>query len=545
MSLRTPLDRRRTGSLDLRRVWSTHVGDGGASSTSDRDDADCVVIGAGPAGLTAAHALTGRGWTPVVLESDTVVGGIARTVERDGWRFDIGGHRFFTKVPRVEELWREILPDEHWMTRQRTSRILYDGKFFDYPLSAGNVVASLGPVEATRCIASYLAARIRPPRDQSHFEGWVAARFGWRLYRMFFETYTEKVWGIHPTEIGADWAAQRIKNLSLLSAVVDALTPRSLRSNGHVTSLITSFEYPTHGPGMVWESCHEIIERRGGQVSLNTRVDRIRLTPGAGPAARALEIEARDTSGEPVVFRTDHAVSTMPLGRLVQIIDPAPPAAVLRAADDLRHRDFLTVALVVPRHAGFPDNWIYIHSPAVRVGRVQNYGSWSPHMVQGDATCLGLEYFVNEGDDLWEMDDHDLVRFAGRELDELGLARAEQVRCGYVVRMPQAYPVYDERYQRNIDTIRTWLGEHAPSIHPVGRNGMHRYNNQDHSMMTALLAVENIVDDAGHDTWGVNVDEDYHEEIAASTSGTAAPDVGSGRAAPILSRPTSTTAVPR
>ncbi|HUG64314.1 MAG TPA: NAD(P)/FAD-dependent oxidoreductase [Gaiellaceae bacterium] len=485
--------------------------------------ANVVVVGAGPAGLTAAYELTKRDVTVTVLEADVVVGGLARTVERDGWRFDIGGHRFFTKVTRVEDLWHELLPDD-LLLRPRMSRIYYGGKFFDYPLKAGNALRNLGLVEAARCVLSYVGAWLRPPRDQSTFEGWTAARFGWRLYRVFFKTYTEKVWGVPATEIQADWAAQRIKNLSLGSAIFNALRLR--RGGGNrteITSLIEQFLYPRLGPGMMWERCHELVAAAGGIVALGARVVRICHVDG-----RAFAVESTTGSG-PAAHQVDHVISSMPLPHLVLAMDPPPPDDVRRAAEAIGYRDFLTVALVVPVEDAFPDNWIYVHAPEVRLGRVQNFGSWSPDMVKPGRTCLGLEYFVFEGDDLWDLPDDELIEFGTSELITLGLLRPGRVKAGYVIRMPLAYPVYDEAYQRNVDVLRRWLHEVAANVHPVGRNGMHRYNNQDHSMYAAMLTVENICDGASHDAWTMNVDE-YHEVIDGAASG------GTGRDAPVLPR---------
>lgn len=443
------------------------------------------------------------------MEADSVVGGISRTVERDGWRFDIGGHRFFTKVSRVEELWHEVLGPDDFLLRPRMSRIHYRGKFFDYPLRAKNALFGLGVGQSILCVLSYLWVRVRPPRDQSTFEGWVAARFGWRLYRIFFKTYTEKVWGVPAVQIQADWAAQRIKSLSLGKAIVNSLLPR--RNQTEVTSLIEEFQYPKFGPGMMWERCAELVEQRGGRVHLDTPVVRIE---------RGQALRVHHAHG---VFECDHLVSSMPIGELVGALDPPAPNHVREAASALKHRDFLTVALVIPEHLAFPDNWIYIHSPEVRVGRVQNYGSWSPFMVKEGRTCLGLEYFVTEGDDLWTADDGWLVDFATRELEVLSLVPSGAVESGHVVRMPKAYPVYDRNYADNVDVIREWLAVEVPNVHPVGRNGMHRYNNQDHSMMTAMLAAENITQHTAHDVWAVNVDDEYHEE---SSSGRAAPITG-------------------
>jgi UDP-galactopyranose mutase len=484
-----------------------------------------VVIGAGPAGLTAAYALTKRGASTTVLEGDAMVGGISRTAERDGWRFDIGGHRFFTKVGVVSALWHEILPADQFLLRPRMSRIYYAGKLFDYPLRAGNALRGLGILEAVRCVLSYTWARIRPPADQSTFEGWVSARFGRRLYGIFFKTYTEKLWGVPADTIQADWAAQRIKNLSLSKAVINALLPR--RNQKDITSLIEEFEYPRTGPGLMWETCQDKVTAAGGEVVLETKVKTVHwesglgatgvttfVTGGYGPGAGAPAGQRTDLGAEQR-FPADHVISSMPLSSLVRAFDPPVPAPVLAAADALAYRDFLTVALVVPESSGFPDNWIYVHSPDVKLGRIQNFASWSPFMVKSGRTCLGLEYFCNVGDELWTMPDDELVELGIKELAHLGLVPADQFDSGYVVRMPKAYPMYDATYKANVATIVAWIAANVPNVHPVGRNGMHKYNNQDHSMLTALLSVENILDDAGHDVWAVNVEEDYHEEAAS------------------------------
>ena len=491
------------------------------SELPDQELPSTVVIGAGPAGLSAGYLLAKAGAPVAVFEADGVVGGISRTVERDGWRFDIGGHRFFTKVAQVEALWHEILPDEDFLRRPRMSRIYYRGKLFDYPLRAANALRKLGLVEALRCVGSYAWARVRPPKDQSHMEGWVSARFGKRLYSIFFKTYTEKVWGVPATEVQADWAAQRIKNLSLSKAIVNALVPR--RNQTRITSLIEEFDYPKYGPGMMWEVCAEKVEKLGGTVTLSTAVVGVTRSDHG-----AVLVTVSDGVSERTL-PTEHVISSMPLSQLVRILEPAAPAEVVAAADELRYRDFLTVALVVPEQYSFPDNWIYIHQPEVKVGRIQNFGSWSPFMVKDGRTCLGLEYFVHEGDELWDSTDAELIALGTQELETLGLVKPGVVEVGYVVRMPKAYPVYDEDYQTNVEVIRRWLDHAVPNLHAVGRNGMHRYNNQDHSMMTAMLTVENILTGAGHDIWAVNVEEEYHEEKAAGHHGT-------GRAAPITPR---------
>ena len=480
---------------------------------------EVVVIGAGPAGLTAARELARHDVPTTVLEADGVVGGISRTVERDGWRFDIGGHRFFTKVPRVRRFWDEVLPDGEFLLRPRRSRILYRGRFYDYPLRPLGALRNLGAVEAARCAASYVRARISPPADQSHLAGWVAARFGERLYRHFFQSYNEKVWGVPATAIRADWAAQRIKDLSLGRAVLSALRPGRFTRSGApaITSLIERFHYPRLGPGMMWERCAELVQAAGCKVHLDRPVTRIRHAGG-----RAVEVETT-ADGATTTHPCTHVVSSMPLAELVRVMHPPVPADVRAAADALRFRDFLTVALVVPGDAAFPDNWIYVHSPEVRVGRIQNFGAWSPDMVKPGRTCLGLEYFVNATGDLWGRPDAELVALATAELAALGLG--DRVETGYVVRMPRAYPVYDEGFAENVAILREWLAAHVLNVHPVGRNGMHRYNNQDHSMLTAMLAVENILGLGPHDVWSVNVEGEYHEEGRT------------GRDAPVLPRP--------
>jgi len=463
----------------------------------------------------------------VVVESDSVVGGISRTVERDGWRFDIGGHRFFTKVPEVEHLWHEILPDEDFLLRPRMSRIFYKGKYYDYPLKATNALRNLGLLEAMLCGFSYLWARIRPPKDQANYEGWLVARFGWRLYRTFFKTYTEKVWGVPVSEMPADWAAQRVKNLDLGKAVLNALRPRSNQTE--ITSLIEEFQYPKYGPGMMWERCRDLVVEGGGRVLMETAVTGVHVVDGA---ARSVTVRHRDGSTDELA--ASQVISSMPMHDLVAALGPAPPEEVARAGRDLHYRDFLTVALVVPEADGFPDNWIYIHATDVKVGRIQNFGSWSPFMVKEGRTCLGLEYFVFEGDELWSSTDEELIARGTRELATLGLVRPEAVEAGYVVRVPKAYPYYDFEYRGNVETICKYLDTSAPNVHPVGRNGMHKYNNQDHSMYTAMLTVENILG-ARHDIWAVNVEEEYHE---AHADGAPTGGAGTGRDAPVLPRRT-------
>jgi protoporphyrinogen oxidase len=468
-----------------------------------------ICIGAGPAGLTAAYHLTKSGVPVTVLERDPVnVGGISRTESYKGFRFDIGGHRFFSKSAEIEALWQEILGDQ-FIDRPRKSRIFYRGKLFDYPLRAVDALLKLGILESFLCMASYARARLMPTASPKNFQEWVTNQFGARLFGIFFKTYTEKVWGMKCSEISADWAAQRIKGLSLGKAVWHALVPKKLASRGEtVKTLIDSFRYPRLGPGQMWEAAAGKVEQHGGKVLRGHTVTGVARDPSG-----KWVITSIDGDGTRHCFEADHVISSAAIRDLVGGLEPAPPAAVQAAANDLKYRDFVTVVLVVKDRGRFDDNWIYIHEPGVKVGRIQNFKSWSPELVPDPAlNCYGLEYFCFEGDNLWTSDDQALIDLARRELVELGLAAADEVIDGHVIRQPKAYPVYDDAYQQNVDVIRTWIERDAAGLHLVGRNGMHKYNNQDHAMMTALLTAENIL--AGHakwDVWQVNQDAEYHE----------------------------------
>jgi protoporphyrinogen oxidase len=465
-----------------------------------------LIMGAGPAGLTAAYELCNRQVSSLVLESDSVVGGIARTANYKGYLFDMGGHRFFTKVSLVDRMWKEVLGDD-FITRPRASRIYYRHKFFQYPLEPMNALFGLGLFEALRCGLSYARAQVIKTRPEDDFETWVSNRFGRRLFQIFFKTYTEKVWGIPCHEIKAEWAAQRIKDLSLFTLVWNAIKPRGKQSKDKVIkTLIHEFQYPRKGPGMMWERTRDIVEQRGSRVLMNTPVEKIHWRPGA--------VEAVTAGGQR--FEADHFISSLPIRELIHSLDPAPPEDVLRAADDFHYRDFLTVALIIRGKDLFPDNWIYVHEGNVNVGRIQNYNNWSPEMVPDpETTCLGLEYFCNEGDGIWAMDDQALVALATRELAALGLVDTSLVVDGTVVRVKKAYPVYDEHYRRGLAAIQEFQRT-IPNLQLVGRNGMHRYNNQDHSMLTAVLAARNITG-AKYDLWKINVDSDYHEAGAQIT----------------------------
>ncbi len=471
-------------------------------------DDHVVIIGAGPGGLTPAYLLAQKGVRVTVLEADEVVGGISRTAKYNGYRFDIGGHRFFTKIKPVEDLWHEILGDE-LISVPRLSRIHYDGKFFDYPLKAVNALRGLGVWRAISIIASYLLAHARPMPVEESLEQWVTNRFGRRLYEIFFKTYTEKVWGIPCTEIRAEWAAQRIQNLSLARAILSAASVN--RRATSIKTLIHEFKYPRLGPGQMWEVCRDRVCELGGRVLMRHRVNALEVQDGRVVAVRA------DTPDGPVRVEGDHFISTMPIRNLIQAVEPAVPVAVRQAGDGLRYRDFLVVALILDRDKLFPDNWLYIHTPGVSVGRIQNFNNWSRAMVPDPGrTCLGMEYFCFEGDRLWTSDDAALIELATRELGQLGLANGAMVVDGTVVRMPKAYPVYDSMYRQHLNLVRSFL-DHIVNLHLVGRNGMHKYNNQDHSMLTAMMTVWNL-EGADHDVWEVNTDFEYHEEQRLESS---------------------------
>ena len=474
---------------------------------------DVFIIGAGPAGLTAAYLLTKQAVSTTVIEVDPAyVGGISRTATYKNFLFDIGGHRFFSKSKEVVDLWKEILPDD-FIERPRQSRIYYNGTYFSYPLKAFEALNNLGYMESALCVLSYLQAQAFPHEKPANFHDWVANQFGERLFSIFFRTYTEKVWGMSCEEISADWAAQRIKGLDLWSAMANALR-RSIapaKSAGkpgqQIKSLIELFQYPRKGPGMLWEAAARHVIARGGQIHMGHRLESLRWNAKTG----LWTIAAVAANGEWKVFTARQVISSAPIAELIDSIKPAP--ACQAAAARLRYRDFLTVALVVEKSDLFPDNWIYVHEPKVKVGRIQNFRSWSPEMVPDDKlACLGLEYFCFEGDGLWTSTDEELIALAKQELACIGLVREDEVKDGCVVRQKKAYPVYDDGYKANVACIRSELAQKYPTLHLVGRNGMHKYNNQDHAMMTSMLTVKNILANAPlYDVWNVNEDAEYHE----------------------------------
>ena len=488
------------------------------------NDADVFIIGAGPAGLTAAYCLTKENPSVIVIEKDPIyVGGISRTVRYKDYMFDIGGHRFFSKSRDVVDLWHEILPDD-FISRPRLSRIFYGGKFYSYPLSAFEALNNLGIFTSAACMISYMKAKLRPIADPQTFHQWVRNQFGEKLFRIFFKTYTEKVWGMSCDDISADWAAQRIKGLDLRVAVTHALK-RSLGKSklgrskiaarfrarsragaeGVVKSLIETFQYPRKGPGMMWDAAAKKIRDHGGRLLMGRELQRLSYDE----STRNWTIEVSTAHG-PETYTARHVVSSAPVRELVDKLTPRPIS--LFHARALRYRDFLTVALMVKQPELFPDNWIYIHDPSVKVGRVQNFRSWSPEMAPEGVSCLGLEYFCFENDGLWNTSDEDLIALAKKEIEQIGLIDVKDVIDGCVMRQPKAYPVYDDDYRHNVAMIRLDLETHYPTLHLVGRNGMHKYNNQDHAMMTAMLTARNILaNQRRYDGWGVNEDAEYHE----------------------------------
>jgi protoporphyrinogen oxidase len=531
-------------------------------SSSDNRGKVAVIAGAGPAGLTAALELLRRSdITPIVFEADSQVGGISKTVNYRGNRMDLGGHRFFSKSDWVMRWWQEILPvaegqadaakslrisyqqqscevlpavfepaspDGVMLVRQRLSRIFYRRRFFDYPLKLNaNTLKNMGLIETLRIGLSYAQAQLIRRSPEISLEDFFVNRFGDRLYRTFFKDYTEKVWGVPCREISAEWGAQRIKGLSVTKAIAHAVASpfRSAADTSQKqteTSLIERFLYPKFGPGQMWEEVARQVALRGGSIHLRHRI--------IGLERNGLEITAvtvrEETSGTVRRVPCDFLISTMPVRDLTAMLKPEDPQ-VVRIAEHLPYRDFMTAGLLLKkmnlagnqtdriRGNGMPpDNWIYIQEPDVKIGRLQVFNNWSPALVSNpDTIWLGLEYFCREGDDLWSMENGRFIDFAATELEKIGMINRKDVLDGTVVRVPKAYPAYFGEY-REFGKIRAYLDRFS-NLYPVGRNGMHRYNNQDHSMLAANSAVDSIIDFGRGKTaiWNINAEDDYHEEI--------------------------------
>jgi protoporphyrinogen oxidase len=478
-----------------------------------------VIFGAGPAGLTAGYELISNSQKVTILESDKYfVGGIARTAEYKGYKFDIGGHRFFTKSSIVRELWFKILPLENWLLDvPRLSRIYFNKKFFSYPLKVFDALFKLGLIKSINFILSYMYYKLFPIKNVKSFEDWVTNNFGKRLYLVFFKTYTEKVWGMPCNELSADWAAQRIKGLSLSKAIINSLFSFKLLTNKKqkIKTLIDKFDYPKFGPGMLWEKAAEQIKNHGGDIRMGSKVTKILIQDNS--------VVGCYVNDDLTLINGDCYISSLPIKDLINAFSPKPDNLVISAANNLKYRDFLTIVLIFEIEDIFPDNWIYIHEPNVKLGRIQNFKNWSKDMVpSAKHTALGLEYFCLENDDLWNLTDKELIDLGLREISEIGLVDSNLFLDGSVVRMPKAYPVYDDEYKSNVQVIKNWLDQNAKNLQLVGRNGMHMYNNQDHSMFAAYLAAKNILGEKW-DPWKVNADAEYHEENLAENVGRLVP----------------------
>ena len=454
-----------------------------------------MILGAGPAGLACAYELSRRGIPSIVADKNTRVGGLLRTLEFDGFLFDIGGHRFLSKNQEVNALWNQILGGD-LLCVKRKSRILYRGNFFEYPLKPLNTLRGLGLVETARCLASYTAAKLSDSPPLNTFESAMTHRFGKRLFEIFFKTYTEKVWGISCAELSSDWASQRIQNLSLPRAVLKAILPSQ---SGGIKTLSDEFLYPVTGPGLFCDRLKDETETLGvdyrlGHEALEIRHDNDHIR----------EI-IFDANGKHETITADRFFSSIPLPLFVGKLRPEPPAEVLHAAQRLAFRSFLVVYLVFDIPHIFSDNWLYIHSPGVKMGRIQNYKNWSPAMVPDPSqTSLGAEYFVNQGDETWNLPDEALIRLALEELEKVRFPLKTHFLKGWVVRIPNAYPVYNAGYRESLSLLRGYL-THFKNLQVVGRAGLFRYNNSDHAILTGLYAARNLLGE-NHDLWAVDVD---------------------------------------
>ncbi|MGI6779033.1 MAG: NAD(P)/FAD-dependent oxidoreductase [Acetivibrionales bacterium] len=463
-----------------------------------------VIMGAGPAGLSCAYHLSKNGIKPILIESENQVGGISKTIRYKDYYFDLGGHRFFTKFDEVNKLWSKILGNQ-FKKKPRLSRIYYKNKFFNYPLTPLNALMGVGVFDTAAIILSYISSRLFPSPKEETFEQWVSNRFGKKLYLIFFKTYTEKVWGIPCSSIQAEWAAQRIKGLSLSSAVKNALFKPA---NTSIKTLINEFNYPVYGPGMMYNEIKNKVEQNGGRILLNSRVIKV----GHGNS-HIENIEYIDSDGSEYIQEGTDFISSIPVTELIQILSPAPDIEVMASSEKLSYRSLITIDIIVDKENIFPDNWIYIHSPEVKLGRIQNFKNWSEKMVPDvKKTSLGLEYFCNENDDFWNMPDEKLFEIAASEVEKINICKASEIVDYTLVRVPKAYPVYNTGYRKHISTIENYLKKFS-NIQLIGRYGLFKYNNMDHSILTGLYAAQNIINGTyALDTWSVNTDKEYQEE---------------------------------
>ncbi|KKR22166.1 MAG: BarJ [Candidatus Moranbacteria bacterium GW2011_GWA2_39_41] len=465
--------------------------------------ADVIIFGAGPSGLAGANKLIKNNKSVIIFEREKIVGGISKTLEFKGNRFDLGGHRFFTKSKEVNELWDETLRDD-FLIRPRLSRIYYQNKFFDYPIKAMNALLGLGILTSVQVLLSYIVIQIKPYQEEKTFEQWVSNRFGKKLFNVFFKTYTEKLWGIPCNQIQAEWAAQRIRGLSMASAIKNALFHDK---SGKIKTLIDEFKYPKFGPGMMYEKMAENIVSMGGQLSKEHSVIKINHNNFTTES-----VIIQDTTGSKQEYFANNFLSSMPITELIKRLSPSAPTEVLEAAQKLTYRSFIAISVILKSQNPFPDTWIYIHSPEVKMGRIQNFKAWSPFMIADETqTTLGLEYFCTEGDDFWNMPDKDLLILGMQELEKIGLGKQNDFVDGFVARVPKAYPVYDATYPTNIKIVREYL-EKFTNLQPIGRYGMFKYNNMDHSILTGIYAADNIINASKRNIWNVNADQEYHEE---------------------------------
>ncbi len=453
-----------------------------------------VILGAGPAGLGAALELVKKNQSVEILEKDTQVGGISKTINYKNYYFDIGGHRFFTKNNEIEKIWRDLL-NNNFLKRGRLSRIYYQKNFFKYPLEPFDALLKIGFSQGFLIGLSYLKSKVFSPfkRNEENFADWVSNRFGKKLFSTFFKSYTEKVWGISTKELSADWAAQRIQDLSLWKAIVSSLFKRK---NKNIKTLIEEFDYPLKGPGMMYEKMADEIKNKGGNIVLNNEVKEIIHQDD-------LVIKANDTEG-------DYFISSIPLDQLIFSLKPSAPEEILVAAKQLKFRDFISINLIIDQKDVFPDNWIYIQDPEVKLGRVQNFKNWSPAMVPDqNKTSLGLEYFCFSGDDFWNSKDEDLIELAKNELEKIGLVKKEKVLDGFVARIANAYPIYYGNYKEPLKKVFDYLKKFK-NLQTVGRQGMFRYNNMDHAICSGILAAKNVLG-GSYDVFGINANAEYLE----------------------------------